>query len=291
LEILVPNIDSLCSNIDSLIWKIRKLSRGEEIILNMENISFIRPEMIMTLVVFCDKIYENTNVPVKLIKIKPEVSSYLNYIRFYELPFILSMDNRTRSFGKTFGNIMYSFPTYKLIRLETIKDIYNYNEITENTNRILEKWFPNRITDKFCSSISSLIRDIAGNSLEHSSLEGNSKCYFMLQEYKQKNGNPKVVMVLGDAGIGIKNHLHRRHDWIYNDIMAIKKALIDGVSGRIDGSGGLGFMQIKDILNRYNGTITIRSGYASVKYTPSTDSHEETKHNRYFWGTQTSIIV
>ena len=100
------------------------------------------------------------------------------------------------------------------------------------------------------------------------------------------------MIAFGDAGIGIRNSLKCANPWIVErDVLAIKRAFFEGVSGRRDRSGGLGFKTVAEILHKQGGTIVIRSGFGSVLFDAKSRKTVTNDHSLSFPGTQTSFIL
>lgn len=142
------------------------------------------------------------------------------------------------------------------------------------------------------NAISTIILETGNNSIEHSGKEGDGNCFYTLQVYQPPTKPTYIVMAIGDAGIGIRNSLKQAHPWLFNnDRRAIEEAFINGLSGRIDQSGGIGFAATRKYLFELDGQIDIRSGFCSMSYNGKEQLPKYTMHNQSLLGTQTTIIL
>lgn len=270
--------------IDGICWRIEKLSNGNEVTLDIDKISFIKPQGTIMLLLICKAIWDKTSVKVKIDNINPSVHAYLDRVNFFEFPFLFT-DNKLSWWSKYTRNPS-STSVIEITRISSAIESANYKNKIKN---ILETWFPDRKNSKYCDEVSTMVSEICNNSLEHSLGTGDiGECYCQLQKFTTKHGAPEIVIAIGDVGVGIRQHLQNSHNWIQNsDILCIKK-ILDGLSGRADGSGGMGIPFIKDIVLKTNGTFIIRSGKAVVEIS---NSIRPIKFNSSFPGTQSLLIL
>ncbi len=218
--------------------------------------------------------------------VSKDVSAYLERINISNLSFIKFKlppvwDRLSRG----------SMKSSTLIELRSINDWKSCADAVKQTKEILLQWFPNKL-GRSTNDICSLLSETAENSIDHSSpIPGEGYCFYILQKYRI-DGKDQIQIAVGDIGIGIRNSLKRATpEIVSNDVLAIKKALFRGLSGRVDKSGGLGYIRVREILMQREGTIQIRSGFGSLTYSSLSDEQQSTPHRCSFWGTQTYFTI
>ena len=136
-------------------------------------------------------------------------------------------------------------------------------------------------------NLSTLFKETFENSIEHSSVEpSNGVCYYTLQRYIHPDKTTEIQIAVGDVGIGILGSQKRKYPDTKDDADAIIQALQYGRSGRLDGSGGMGFANVREALKSLNGHLTIRSGRARVEYPYKKNVIQICRHSTNYPGTQ-----
>jgi hypothetical protein len=111
------------------------------------------------------------------------------------------------------------------------------------------------------------------NIVEHSGTSG----WVAVQtyEWRRRLGRRVVVIAVADAGIGFRRSLEStqagRYGDRWGDATALEAALIQGVSRFRDPGRGQGLGGIRRYVNRWDGSISIRSGTARIAIVPSWD--------------------
>jgi len=282
MEILIPkSINDSTKIIDSIAWQIGKLRNGEKVILNLSEVTFIEPSGSIFLVILCRQIYNLTNERVELKNINYDLNNYLKRIEFPRI-----VENwafiKTNSWLYNINISTRSKTT--VIELTQLKkgdkrDLYTFNKMCRE---IIEKWFGYEQYEEYRERSLTVIREACSNAIEHS----ESDAYVTLQKYSYPK--TKIMISVGDLGIGIKEHLKRVHGWVgKNDVDFIKQAL-SGKSGRTDKEGGFGLKTIQGITSKQNGEIRIRSGKGLIIIN---EGVKEYIFNHNFPGTQYTIIL
>ena len=279
VDIGMPDINGLSDKIDTLCWRISKLRIGQSVNLILGDIKFLRPSGVIFLLLICIDIYEKTKNVISLNGLDDNVMAYLervgffnfNYIKIYQsLPWWKRLAINSRSLS--------------VIEITQIDSAGAVADFAERVNEILNVWFPGKHRELYRGNVITVIMELCNNSIDHSSgIEGlNGKCFCMLQKYTHAN-RVEVSLSIGDLGIGIREHLRKRHGWVAtSEAEYIHKAL-DGLSGRMDDSGGFGLPRIKAITSKNNGLLIVRSGKGAVTL-EDTLSQYNFKHS--FSGTQ-----
>lgn len=277
----VPKYFCINYKIDGFLTQIEKIPAGEQVSLDMEKIKFINPSNLIMLITTSRVIFDKTCKRVKWINVSSDVSAYLERINISNVDFI---DFKLPSVWER----LYrgSRKSNTLIELQIIADWKGCGDAVKRTKEILLQWFPNQL-GRPTNDICSLLSETAENSIDHSSVSpGQGYCFYVLQKY-HKEGKDQIQIAVGDVGIGIRNSLKRvAPDFVSNDLLAIKRALFQGMSGRPDKSGGLGYRRVREILTQRGGTIHIRSGYGSITYSAHSEEQQNTEHRCSFPGTQ-----
>lgn len=285
----VRKLNYMDSYLDGLLWQAQKLTPAEKTVLDFKEVGFLRPECVVLMIIVSEMLFAKSEQAVEWTNLSPDEKSYLERINISQIPFL----NVPKPEYKWFRSKQ---PSKHLIELECISDPVQLQEAAIRTRDILKEWFPGDLRGSaFYSDAAVIIMEIVNNSIEHSVrnyTEEPGRCYFTTQRFQVQNSDqPNVVIAFGDAGMGIRNSLQRTNEWVPNsDSYAIKKALFEGVTSRVDGSGGLGLKRIVELLEKYGGTITVRSGYSAVYYAPQTQQLRVKKFREFIVGTQTSII-
>src|SRR4030065_56872 len=114
-----------------------------------------------------------------------------------------------------------------------------------------------------------------------------------IQKYHfQKNINKNVVKIaVMDLGIGFRKSLSERFS-IKDDIEAIEKALLYGVSRYADEGRGHGLAAVRRFVNQWNGKLSPRSDTARCSSIPESAWGNEKELNlAHFPGSQINILL
>lgn len=282
----VPKYFCIQDKIDGFLAQVEKLNEDEQVSLDLSKIEFINPSNLIMLITTSRVILERTGKKVRWINVSRDVSAYLERINISNVDFI---DFKLPSVWER----LYrgSRKSNTLIELQIIADWKGCGDAIKRTKEILLQWFPNQL-GRPTNDICSLLTETAENSIDHSSISpGHGYCFYVLQKY-HKEGKDQIQIAVGDVGIGIRNSLKRvAPDFVSNDLLAIKRALFQGMSGRPDKSGGLGYKRIREILKQRGGKIQIRSGYGSITYSAHSEEQQNTEHRCRFPGTQIIFTI
>lgn len=277
----VPKYFCIHDKIDGFLAQVEKVSADEQVSLDLSKIEFINPSNLIMLITTSRVIFDRTGKKVRWINVSSDVSAYLERINISNVAFI---DFKLPSVWERLYRGSRKSST--LIELQTIDDWKGCGDAVKQTKAILLRWFPEQLGET-TNGICSLLKETAENSIDHSSEpSGQGYCFYVLQKY-HKEGKDQIEIAVGDVGIGIRNSLKRvAPDFVSNDLLAIKRALFQGMSGRPDKSGGLGYKRVREILKQRDGTIQIRSGYGSISYSAHSEQQQNTEHRCSFPGTQ-----
>ncbi|NLI13807.1 hypothetical protein [Pelotomaculum propionicicum] len=250
---------------------------------DMSNITFIKPGGAILLLLMCKQVWGKTLCKVRLDNLRFNVQSYLNRIDFFKNDFVYTNDRL--SLWSKFGRNDRSLSVIEITRILNPMDVAKFRETAKT---ITNKWFPGDNLKPEREKFSTMIMEICNNSLEHSTgSEEMGECYGLLQVYSHSE-KPEISVSIGDLGIGIRTHLKKKYSWVYNSDSATIKKVLEGLSGRLDGTGGMGIPFIKNTTVELKGTLIIRSGRGIVSVGNMAKTSEFVGS---FPGTQYQIIL
>lgn len=109
-----------------------------------------------------------------------------------------------------------------------------------------------------------IISEMCQNIHEHSMDTGFALIVLYRDHYKRDI----LHLVIMDTGIGIKTSLDQKFHSVFrekwSDYMALHKTLFEGVSRHDDPGRGNGIVRSKELVNKFNGKMSIRSGTAKL---------------------------
>ena len=281
-------MNSINTNIDGILRQVNRIDHPEEVALDFRDISVLRPEGTILCIILSKAIFDRINIPVKWINISRQCYTYLERIDIRNIKFIRI------SQPLAFFRLPHSaIVSNRLIEIHTLQSYSECGSVADRTKTLLERWFPEATNRVMINAVSTMILEIGNNSIEHSGNDGDGSCFFTLQVYLPDLKPAEIVIAIGDAGIGIRSSLSDAHPRLIDttDRMAIEQAFINGLSGRKDQSGGIGFAAIKKFMNEFDGEIVIRSGFGCMSYNGCNRIPQYRAHNRSLLGTQTAIIL
>lgn len=257
-EISIPDLNIWRNSIDSVIRSIKKLESGDEVDLDARTNADFKPQGIVMLTLLCQLIYNETGNKVGLVGLKQETNDKLMSLGFFEFPFVRT-NNKNNIFSIRIKKGA-SLTDTKLTLIKHPSDIVIFiDRINEMLNISAHKAEPFR-------NIPYLIAELCDNSLEHS--KGHNvmgECFCAVQKYVYSGKNATSICI-GDIGLGIRQHLRLVHTDIYDSDNYCIQQVLDGLTGRQDGSGGFGIPYIKDEVNKNKGEFHIRSGRGLVEF-------------------------
>lgn len=158
--------------------------------------------------------------------------------------------------------------------------------VRKRAHKILAKHlhYDERAIDGFIVALS----EVCQNIIEHSGNTG----YVGIQKYHFQKINRNVVKIaVMDLGTGFRESLSERV-LIKDDIDAIEKALLHGMSRYKDIGRGHGLAAVRRFVNQWKGKISIRSGTAKLSIIPEwTWGKEKEPYLTFFPGSQINIML
>jgi anti-sigma regulatory factor (Ser/Thr protein kinase) len=165
------------------------------------------------------------------------------------------------------GKYLRSAGTDVLLEITSIEksdDVhFIVGKVKKRAHAILERHlhYDERTINGFIVALSEVCQNILEHS-ENTGLVGIQKYHF------QKLDKNVVKIAVMDLGIGFKKSLETRFQ-IKDDIDALEKALLHGVSRYADEGRGHGLSAVRRFVSQWRGKLSIRSGTAKLSLIPS----------------------
>lgn len=288
--IQLTNQKFIDSNIDMFLKKLPDVQLGEVVQIDFSKVEYLRPGTVIQLIILSKMFYQKSEEKVRWFRIPRERAQYLKRLNIEKVDFI------SVEWPPMFW-LYRNDDKEKVVPLEIIEDRLQLANVTAETMRHLNEWFPNKEKTGFCHDAANVVMEIVNNSLDHSEYctDNNPLCYYTIQKYQPRRNEsyqPRVIIAFGDAGIGMRQSLSRRWESVQTDAGAIKAAL-KGLSSRDGGEGGYGFKRVSSVLMKNNGHLTIRSGQASLHYMYEQQNikRDQRYHKELLAGTQTAFLL
>ena len=217
-----------------------------------------------------------------------EVMKYLermNFFRFVNDYFTLVPSQPPIS--EKYLRSSYSDVLLEITPIEKSDDIhFIVGKVKDRAHAILERHL--RYDERAINGFIVALSEVCQNIIEHSENKG----FVGIQKYHFQNLNKNVVKIaVMDLGIGFRMSLSERFS-LENDIEAIEKALLHGVSRHAEKGRGHGLAAVRRFVNQWNGKLSIRSGTAKLSIIPAwARGREKILHLPHFPGAQINILL
>ncbi len=132
-----------------------------------------------------------------------------------------------------------------------------------------------RVDPQLVTQVYEAAAELGNNVAEHAECPVGG--YMAAQRYRRGKPDEYVVVAVGDAGIGIRESLSRRHG-LMSEAAAIEQALKRFVSGTDDPHRGQGLPDIVDGVTDFGGVVHVRSGAAALRATPNATRTERVSY-------------
>jgi len=269
--------------VDQILEKIRNINTDCRVIFDFWYVYDFHPKGVIMLLTISNAIARLTNSKIGIINIHSTVFAYLEKINFlgHEL---FDVDHDSMIWDDNIEGEFYE----SIIKITLIKSSDEKARFISDVKKMLEIWFPEDSYRALKVDTLSSLMELCGNSMEHSDqIQSNGSCYVIMQK-RLISDLLEVSLITTDFGVGIKYHQEQRFGVLYeSDYKYINEAL-EGVSGRLDGTGGLGLQRIQNSIKEHFGELIIRSGKGTVSITYETKNEEGRFQTP---GTQCAIIL
>lgn len=283
------NLDTEIS--DLLIYCNESVGAYDSFVLDMSKIPPVNSTGILNLIGLSIHVHKLTNQPMQLRNLSNSLFEYMSRLYIQRIDTVkIDYDSVEEDEYDQFY-----YQNINLARLYHLHTSSDQAALIRYIKQFLDVAFDYKEKRKLAKVI-TMILELTGNCIEHSSVDGEkTNTYFILENIVERdhlNSTSRVKCVrfsIGDFGIGIKRSIR-----LYNpnfpddDLFCIKKALENGVTGRLDKRGGLGFGSIINIMNNFEGSFKISSGNTTLIIS---DMIKEERRKAYLPGTQFEIIL
>lgn len=123
--------------------------------------------------------------------------------------------------------------------------------------------YDERAIDRFLVALS----EVCQNVLEHSEDVG----FVAIQKYawRETLGRNVVKIGVSDLGVGVRATLEGRLGQLRGDLVALEKAVIEGISRHADPGRGHGLRAVRETVTAWEGKLVVRSGTARLALLPA----------------------
>ncbi|OZV10844.1 hypothetical protein CIW83_18130 [Tissierella sp. P1] len=279
------SVDNILCELDS------KTNSSSIIVFELDKLNYLHSTGVLNLIGLSKLVLNKTGHPLQLNSLSFSLFEYLSRLNIQSLN---SIYINTKEFANNYIDIYY-YENINLARLFHLNCQKHQVELIKYIRNFFDAAFD--ITKKKnISRVCTMILELTGNCIEHSDpINEFGETFFLMENTIVKDNIRKTSRVdkirisVGDFGCGIKNHMRLNYPIIPDDdLIYIQTALIDGKTGRLDQSGGLGFGSIKNTMKLFKGSFTIHSGTVTVTIT---DDIISSKTNKFLPGTQFEILI
>lgn len=253
---------------DELLGSVAAAGGDEAVLLDARRLRWVDPYGMVGLLAIGTHLRDKGRRAVLQLPDSTDVTSYLARMSFY------------RYAGDVFevhGSARKPQPGGSDVLLE-VTPIRSHGDVHAVVDRVQERAGRILTTElgyPFASAVqfSVILSEVCQNIIEHSGGEG----WVAAQRYdwKQRLGRKVVVIAVMDLGVGFRGSLASEHGTRYadrwSDATALEGAFIHGLTRFPDPGRGQGLQQIRRVVGRWDGRITIRSGTARIADIPDWD--------------------
>ncbi len=211
--------------------------------------------------------------PVLKLQDNPDVVSYLNRMRFFpHADSLFELPGAVRRAAPEAGSdvLLEVTAVNSHADVHTVVDLVNERGIA-----ILTKQLHYPVREAFQFSV--ILSEVCQNIIEHAEAPG----WVATQTYtwtKKLGGRRVVVIAVMDLGIGFRKSLASTHATRYpeggwNDAAALESAFMHGHTRHHDPGRGQGLQQIRKLVARWGGRVSVRSGTARIADIPAWDEN------------------
>ena len=209
--------------------------------------------------------------PVLKLPESPDVVSYLTRMRFFPHaePIFEIPGAPKRGHGDSGSDVLL-----EVTAVNSHADVHQVVDLVNNRAiAILTKQLNYPVREAF--QFSAIMSEVCQNIIEHAEAPG----WVATQTYtwrKKLGGKRVVVIAVMDLGIGFRKSLASTHATRYpeggwNDAAALETAFTHGHTRHHDPGRGQGLQQIRKVVARWGGRVSVRSGTARIADVPEWD--------------------
>ncbi|HSJ10783.1 MAG TPA: hypothetical protein VK928_12745 [Longimicrobiales bacterium] len=274
------NLVTLPASLDERYFEpmVRDLAASDEdrVLFDATHVRFADPYGMIGLLTLGSVARQRGVMPLLKLPESGDVISYLTRMDFFDHAEDIFEINGVRSRGKSDGVsevLLEITPIHSHADVHRIVDVVN-----ERALDILNKQLNYPRSEAFQFSV--ILSEVCQNIIEHAEATG----WVATQTYNwaKKVGRKVVVIAVMDLGIGFRASLAAAHAARYSrwdDAAALEAAFMHGQTRFHDPGRGQGLQQIRKMVGRWDGRISIRSGSARIADIPSWDEGAPLQEN------------
>lgn len=264
---------------------------GERVLFDGTHVRWVDPYGLIGLLAVGQALRERGGeLPLLKLPESPEVASYMGRMGFFEhadpIFELHGGHKRTRHEGA-------SDVLLEITAVNSHADVHSVVDlVNERGMRILTTQLNYPVREAFQFSV--ILSEVCQNIIEHAETGG----WVATQTYNwsKKLGRKVVVIAVMDLGVGFRQSLAPTHAARYpetwTDKSALEAAFMHGHTRFHDPGRGQGIQQIRKLVARWGGRISIRSGTARIADVPGWDDTQRLEENLpYLQGAQIGIVL
>lgn len=269
-------------------------AEGARVLFDATHVRWVDPYGMVGLLCSGSVAKRNGELPLLKLPDNPDVVSYLTRMHFFphaETIFELSGTPQRKSGHEAGSDVLLEVTAINSHQdVHSVVDLVNERGIAILTKQLL---YPLREAFQF----SVILSEVCQNIIEHAEAPG----WVATQTYtwtRKLGGKRVVVIAVMDLGIGFRKSLASTHATRYpeggwTDAAALESAFMHGQTRHHDPGRGQGLQQIRKLVARWGGRVSVRSGTARIADIPPWDEHGRTLETGlpHLPGAQIGIIL
>jgi anti-sigma regulatory factor (Ser/Thr protein kinase) len=231
---------------------------------DMDAVNFIYPYGIISLMLSARLLAYKSGKPVMIRNVRTEIQQYLQRMN------VNSAAKSWIKFAYECGDEWARNPsTQNLLELTVVKDQADILSVVSRTENVFSRWLIVSNLRELLTAVSELCTNI----IEHS--QDSNGC-ILIQKYNLQSTNQvKVILAVGDIGIGIRGSLLTRFNRQGLATIQFLHKAMEGNTSRLSGRGGLGLRTVEKIAAQNGGYLWLRSESAAILSRGETNRQEQ----------------
>jgi len=254
--IIIKNEDILggsVTDVESFYTQVAQAPPARQYSLDMAAVSFVRSYGAMALINAARQLWQRSGAPLLLKNLRPNVHSYLNFMRLFELggDFLQAATEAPQLWQPE-----SSSPDH--LQLTYVTGAASVEAIVTRAQDIYSHW----LQASNYSNLMSVISELGANIYQHS---GDARGGILMQKIQSgTRDRVEVRLAVSDLGQGIRRSLSARHKGIGLEPLDYLRAALQGKSARASGRGGMGLRTVDQFVRTVGGYWWLRSETAAI---------------------------
>lgn len=248
-------------------------AEGARVLFDATHVRWVDPYGMVGLLCLGELARRSGERPVLKLPESADVVSYLGRMRFFPHaePIFEASGAPRRSHAEGGSDVLLEVTAVNShADVHAVVDLVNERGIAILTRQL---HYPVREAFQF----SVILSEVCQNIIEHAEAPG----WVATQTYtwtKKMGGRRVVVIAVMDLGIGFRKSLASTHatrypEGAWDDAAALESAFMHGQTRHHDPGRGQGLQQIRKLVARWGGRVSVRSGTARIADVPPWDEH------------------